>query len=88
MFLRKNRVKITIAINLPLIHDTTAWLGYLFGLGPLFGYGESSGELLGGRVGFLHQFAWHHADGHLGLHRILSRHSYEAVRGHSACPST
>ena len=33
-FLRKNRVKITIAIDLPLMCDTTAWLGYLFGLGP------------------------------------------------------
>ena len=33
-FLRKNRVKITIAIDLPFMCDTTAWLGYLFGLGP------------------------------------------------------
>ena len=33
-FLRKNRVKITVAIDLHLMRDTTAWLGYMFGLGP------------------------------------------------------
>lgn len=34
-FLRKNRVKITVALDLPLMRDTTTWLGYLFGLGPI-----------------------------------------------------
>ena len=34
-FLRKNRVKITVAIDLPLMCDTIAWLGYLFDLGPI-----------------------------------------------------
>ena len=33
-FLRSNRVKITIALDLPFTGDTIAWLRYLFGLGP------------------------------------------------------
>ena len=33
-FLRKNRVKITIALNLPFTGDTIAWLRYLFSLSP------------------------------------------------------
>jgi len=33
-FLRKNRVKITVALDLPFTRDTIAWLRYLFGLGP------------------------------------------------------
>ena len=51
-FLRRNRVKIIVAFDLPFTGDTTAWLRYLFGMGSTdCGYGESSGELLGGRVG-------------------------------------
>ena len=33
-FLRKNRIMITVALNLPFTRDTTSWLRYLFGLGP------------------------------------------------------
>ena len=33
-FLRKNRVKITVALDLPFTGNTTTWLGYLFDLGP------------------------------------------------------
>ena len=33
-FLRRNRVKIIVALDLPFTRDTTAWLRYLFGLGP------------------------------------------------------
>ena len=33
-FLRKNRVKIIVAIDLPFTRDTSGWLRYLFGLGP------------------------------------------------------
>ena len=34
MFMKRNRVKITVSIELPFIGDITAWIGYLFGLGP------------------------------------------------------
>ena len=34
-FFRKNRVKLTVALDLPFIGDTTSWLLYLFGLGPI-----------------------------------------------------
>ena len=33
-FLRKNRVKIIVALDLPFTRDTSGWLRYLFGLGP------------------------------------------------------
>ena len=33
-FLRKNRAKITIVLDLPFTEDTVAWMRYLFGLGP------------------------------------------------------
>ena len=33
-FLRKNRVKITVALDLPFIGDIVGWLRYLFGLRP------------------------------------------------------
>ena len=35
-FLRKNRVKITVALDLPFTRDTTGWLWYLFGLRPVY----------------------------------------------------
>ena len=34
VFMKRNRVKITVSIDLPFIGDITAWIGYLFGLGP------------------------------------------------------
>jgi len=34
-FLRKNRFKITVDLNLPFIKDTANWLQYFFGLGPI-----------------------------------------------------
>ena len=33
-FLRKNRVKITVVLDLTFIGYTVAWLRHLFGLGP------------------------------------------------------
>ena len=33
-FLRKNRVKITVALDLPFTKDTVGWLQYLFALSP------------------------------------------------------
>ena len=33
-FLRKNRIKIIIAFDLPFTRDTAGWFHYLFGLGP------------------------------------------------------
>ena len=50
-FLRRNRVKVTITLNLLFIGDTIAWLRYFLAWVPLFGYGESGGELLSGKVG-------------------------------------
>ena len=34
-FLRRNRLTITVALDLPFTRGTTAWLRYLFGLGPI-----------------------------------------------------
>lgn len=33
-FLRKNRVKLIVALDYPFTRDTISWLRYLFGLGP------------------------------------------------------
>ena len=33
-FLRRNKVKLTIALDLPFTRDTDGWLRYLFGLSP------------------------------------------------------
>ena len=33
-FLRRNKVKLTVALDLPFTGDTNGWLRYLFGLSP------------------------------------------------------
>ena len=33
-FLRRNKVKLTVALDLPFAGDTNGWLRYLFGLSP------------------------------------------------------
>ena len=48
-FLRKNRVKITLALNLPFIGDTIAWFRYLFSLSPTDWVWKV--KSVGGRVG-------------------------------------
>lgn len=50
-FLKRNRVKVTITLNLLFIGDNIAWSRYFLAWVPLFRYGESGGELLSGRVG-------------------------------------
>ena len=48
-FLRKNRVKITLALNLPFTRDTIARLRYLFSLSPTDWVWKV--KSVGGRVG-------------------------------------
>ena len=50
-FLRKNRVKITVALDLPFTWIPLVGCGIFLACVPLTRLGESSGESLGGRVG-------------------------------------
>ena len=88
-FLRKNRVKITVVLDLTFIGYTVAWLRHLFGLGPIgwvwrINWGITRWQgwtyyigLLGVPLG-----------GHLGLYRVLFGYGHKAIWGYLSCSLT